>query len=62
MLRRVPDNTRWCVESAAALLKDLAGNIERLDGVTLKDAHVIRLALLDAEYLSQHLRKTGEGK
>jgi len=59
---QLPDYPKYCAESAAALLKDLAANAERLEGVTLKDAHAIRRALLDVEYLSQHLRKNVEGK
>ena len=59
---QLPEYPRYCAESAAALLKDLAGNLDSLAAVTVKEAPAIRRALLDAEYLSQHIRRTLEGK
>jgi hypothetical protein len=57
---QLPEYPRYCAESAAALLKDLAGNLDTLAGATVRDGQAIRRALLDVEYLSRHIRQTLE--
>lgn len=47
-------------ESAAALLRDLSRNADALGRASVADARAIRRALLDAEYLSRHVRLTLE--
>jgi len=59
---QLPEYPKYCAESAAALLRDLAGNLDSITAVNVKEAQAIRRALLDAEYLSQHIRRTLEGK
>lgn len=69
---QLPEYPRYCAESAAALLRDLAGNLTPealaqgglniLSRLNVREAQAIRRALLDAEYLSQHIRRTLEGK
>lgn len=54
---QIPEYPRYCAEGAAAFLRDLAGNLNTLAAANVREAQAIRRALLDAEYLSQHIRR-----